>query len=257
MSKDLLKRVGRALGGNGGGSARTGRRRLRGRSAGALLAAAMLLGSGLAAHAADCKTPAAPSRDWSGCNRSNLVLSGENLEGADLHGTDLGMSNLSDVALSGANLQGAKLGRTSLAGAVAEKADFTSVEGYRTDFSGLSANGASFRGAELQRSNFTNAALVGSTFEKAELGRADFAGAGLGGNVFKFANLARASFKTARIEAPLDFSGAYMFLTRIEGTDLSGATGLTQAQVDLTCGDAETRLPAGLTPPATWPCPFD
>jgi len=38
------------------------------------------------------------------------------------------------------------------------------------------------------------------------------------------------------------------------GADLSGVTGLTQAQLDLTCGDPATRLPPGLAPPASWPC---
>jgi hypothetical protein len=46
-----------------------------------------------------------------------------------------------------------------------------------------------------------------------------------------------------------------MFLTLLDGADLSGATGLTQDQIDIACGSADTRLPVGLTPPAGWPCP--
>lgn len=223
----------------------------------AIGAAALLLATSAGASAADCRASPEPKRDWSGCNRSNIVLSGENLAEADLHETNLSTSDLRQATLKGANLEGAKLARASLAGAVADGANFTDVEGYRTDLSNVSATNASFRGAELQRSSFANAALQGASFEKAELGRVEFAGAHLGNGVFKFANLARASFKTAAIEGALDFTGAYMFLTRIEGADLSQATGLSQAQVDLTCGDADTKLPSGLAPPASWPCRFD
>ncbi|KQT53029.1 hypothetical protein ASG54_07945 [Aureimonas sp. Leaf460] len=216
-----------------------------------------LLSSGAAAMAADCRADPEPGLDWGGCNRSNIMIPGSNLEKADLRGADFSLSDLSGAVLAGANAQGAKLARTSLAGAIADAADFTQIEGYRTNFSGLSAKGASFDGAELQRANFNGAVLTGASFEKAELGRADFTGAILGENGFAFANLARASFKNARIESPLDFSRAYMFLTRIEGADLSAAKGLTQPQIDLACGDEATKLPTGLNPPANWPCPFD
>jgi uncharacterized protein YjbI with pentapeptide repeats len=52
-----------------------------------------------------------------------------------------------------------------------------------------------------------------------------------------------------------DLTGAYTLLIRIEGTDLSGVMGLTQQQLDIACGDAETKLPEGLAHPADWPCP--
>ena len=35
--------------------------------------------------------------------------------------------------------------------------------------------------------------------------------------------------------------------TDVRGADLTGARGLTQAQVGRACGDASTRLPRGLT----------
>lgn len=218
---------------------------------------AVLLGSAVAATAADCRSDAEPQRDWSGCNRGNIVISNANLEKADLRGTDFGLSDLSGTVLTGANLEGSKLGRTSLAGALADGANFAGAEGYRSNLSGLSGKTAVFRGAEFQRSSFANAVLNGANFEKAELARVDFAGASLGDNGFAFANLARASFKTAKIEGPLDLSGAYLFLTRIEGADLSAAKGLTQPQIDLACGDTATKLPSGLAPPASWPCKFD
>ena len=48
-----------------------------------------------------------------------------------------------------------------------------------------------------------------------------------------------------------------MFLTRIGGADLSASTGLSTEQLQVSCGTPETKLPAGLTAPTTWPCPPD
>ena len=52
--------------------------------------------------------------------------------------------------------------------------------------------------------------------------------------------------------AGCDLSGAHLRVARIAGAnlagaDLSGAIGLTQAQIRLACGNAGTRLPAGLS----------
>jgi uncharacterized protein YjbI with pentapeptide repeats len=51
-----------------------------------------------------------------------------------------------------------------------------------------------------------------------------------------------------------DLTNAFMYATRFEGTDLSTVKGLTQTQIDVACGDAKTRLPAGLKHPSAWPC---
>jgi hypothetical protein len=45
-----------------------------------------------------------------------------------------------------------------------------------------------------------------------------------------------------------------MLLTRFEGADLSGTTGLTQEQIEIACGNDETKLPADIKTPASWPC---
>lgn len=206
------------------------------------------------ALAADCNTAARPSIDWKGCDRRNLMISNSNLQNADLEDADLSLTDLHGTDLTSANLTGAKLVRASLAGAKADGANFSKVEGYRTIFSAVSAKNASFQGAELQRADFSGATLANSNFQKAELGRVNFSGARIADGVFAFANLARADFRKARLSGALDFSKAYMFLTRLEGADLSSARGLTQPQIDLACGDAKTRLPAGLKPPAAWPC---
>ena len=67
----------------------------------------------------------------------------------------------------------------------------------------------------------------------------------LGRNTYQFldANLAGASFKHT-----------YVYWARFAGVDLSQAKDLTQAQINMACGDAQTKLPAGLTAPTQWPC---
>lgn len=216
----------------------------------------VLLAQGAAA-APDCQTAPAPGLNWRGCNKSNIVLQGGNLAGADLVETDFSATDLRDANLASANLERATLVRTALAGASATKANFAKVEAYRSTFTDLAAEGASFAGAELQRSDFSGARLTGVDFEKAELGRANFNRAVLTGTRFPLANLARADLSGAVFEGPIEFGEAFMFLTRIEGLDLSAATGLEQGQVDIACGDADTKLPAGLSKPASWPCTFD
>jgi uncharacterized protein YjbI with pentapeptide repeats len=89
------------------------------------------------------------------------------------------------------------------------------------------------------------------------LGRAEFADAEISGAKFSLANLARADFTKAKFSAPLDFADSFFFLTRIEGLDLTTATGLAQWQVDMSCGDDKTKLPGGLTAAESWPCQFD
>ena len=209
------------------------------------------------AAAADCSAMAAPGLDWSDCSKSKIMIPGSELEGANLYSTDFAGTDLSNSNLKSANLEKANLVRASLAGANAEKANFSKVEAYRSNFADISADGASFTNAELERANFGGAKLTGANFEKAELGRADFDKAVISGVRFSLANLSRADLSHATFEGPLVFDSAFMYLTRIEGLDLSAAQGLEQGQIDLACGDAKTKLPAGLKAPSGWPCPAD
>ena len=211
----------------------------------------------LPAAGADCQSSPYPKVDWTECNKGMLVLSGSDLSGANLAGTDFSSTDLRDANLEGANLEKATLVRASLAGAKADKASFAKIEAYRTSFAGLSAQGASFAGAESQRADFTGANLTGADFQKAELGRANFGRATITGTSFPMANLSRAEMRGTTFEGPIDLTDAFLFLTRLEGLDLSKATGLQQQQIDLACGDAKTKLPAGLKAPATWPCKFE
>lgn len=207
--------------------------------------------------AGDCGSEAAPGIDWQECQKRLLMLGGSDFQDAKLFGTDFTATDLRNTNLAGANLEKAKLVRASLAGAKAKATRFARVEAYRTDFSNLDAEGASFESGELQRSNFRKAKLSKANFTKSDLGRSQFDGADLAHNRFSLANVSRADFRGANISGPIDFDRAFFFLARIEGVDLSAATGLSQWQVDMACGDDKTVLPAGLTKPAQWPCKFD
>lgn len=209
------------------------------------------------AAAAYCAGTPEPGLDWSECSKKNLMLPSSELAGANLSGTDFSLTDLSNSNLTSANLEKANLVRAWLAGARAEKANFARVEAYRSSFANIIANGASFVSAELQRADLSGAQLTGVDFSKAELGRVNFKGAVLTGTRFAVANLSRANLSGATFEGPIDFAEAFMFLTHIEGLDLSAAKGLQQSQVDLACGDDKTKLPEGLTAPTTWPCATD
>lgn len=210
-----------------------------------------------AARSADCGAMPAASIDWQGCDKGGLLLKSSALDGADLGGADVSFTDLRGSTLAGTNFEKAKMMRSSLAGSTADKANFARVEGYRTIFAKVSAKGASFASAELQRADFADADLTGADFSKAELGRANFAASVLTGAKFPLANLARADIDQAKFEGPLDVTGAFMLFTRIEGMDLTQATGLAQWQLDQACGNAETKLPEGLKAGANWPCKHD
>lgn len=207
--------------------------------------------------AAQCQGTPAAGIDWQNCNKKNVMIPSSDLQGANLANSDFSTTDFSGSNLNGANLEKATLVRTWFEGATAEKANFSRVEAYRSNFAKVAASGANFAGAELQRANFAGATLKDVSFEKAELGRVVFDGATLADVRFSYANLSRAILNKAVLQGTLSFNGAFMFLTRIEDTDLSAATGLEQEQVDMACGNAGTKLPAGLSAPAGWPCPTD
>ncbi|RDL47533.1 Secreted effector protein PipB2 [Ensifer sp. M14] len=209
------------------------------------------------AHAAHCKSWPAPGLNWSSCDKSRLMLAGANLEGANLFGADFSMTDLRESHLNFANFEKAKLVRASLAGANADNAAFTRIEAHRANFVAFSAQAVSFAGAELQRADFGRARLKKANFEKAELGRAKFVGAKLKDVRFTLANLSRADFSGASFAGSIELDQAILFLTRLEGVDISAATGLRQSQIDAACGDAATKLPRGISAPKSWPCMFD
>jgi uncharacterized protein YjbI with pentapeptide repeats len=224
---------------------------------GAALAACVWLSAAPASQAQNCRADPGPSIDWRGCNKKTLMLDGSDLTKANLTGADFSYTDLRHSIFAGADLTKGKLIRTLLTNASADNAIFDRVEGYRAVFQDVRANGSSFKSGELQRANFAGAQLRGANFEKADLSRAVFDKAVITGANFMYANLSRAVLTSASFEGSLDFKNSFFLFARIEGVDLSQAVNLTQQQLDMACGDGATKLPAGLTTPAQWPCPED
>jgi uncharacterized protein YjbI with pentapeptide repeats len=223
-------------------------------------AACLVMAAGLPFHqadAADCRADPEPEVDWSACSKKNLMLGGSNFTGANFRDADLSYTDMRETNLTAAVLEKATMIRTWFTGARMEKANFARVEAYRSSFQKVVAKGASFASAELQRAAFDGADLSYASFEKADLSRASFDETVLSGASFAYANLSRADLSKASVAGTIGLDRAFMLLTRIEGLDLSRATGLDQSQIDMACGDAKTRLPEGLAAPASWPCPRD
>ena len=70
---------------------------------------------------------------------------------------------------------------------------------------------------------------------------------------FSFSNLSRARFTGAQLRG-VNFERAYTYLTRFDDQDLRQVQNLTQIQIDLACGNLQTRLPEGRRIPDSWPC---
>jgi len=147
---------------------------------------------------------------------AKCYLRGAELAGAQLAGADLRDTVFYEADLRGANLRKGNLSKSDLGRAVLMRADLT---------------GAKLRGVDLSRADLLRAELVMADLSGANLGRADLIEA----------NLVAADLSGA------DLSGANLSKAILFDPYWGAAKGLTQGQLDQACGDAETRLPRGLT----------
>ncbi|MEM1300482.1 MAG: pentapeptide repeat-containing protein, partial [Pseudomonadota bacterium] len=85
---------------------------------------------------------------------------------------------------------------------------------------------AQMAGADLDRADATAANFSGASLEKARLSSASLVGANLNG---------------------ADLEGALLRRTDLSGADLTDVRGLTEAQLALACGNADTILPDGMS----------
>jgi uncharacterized protein YjbI with pentapeptide repeats len=105
-------------------------------------------------------------------------------------------------------------------------------------------------GCDLKGADLTNTCV-----KEHDLHGADFTGANASLMCMSFANFTGVSFRNtdlsganmagAKMEGA-DMTGAKTSITSFLGTDLRKVKGLTQAQLDVACSDAKTRLPPGL-----------
>lgn len=105
--------------------------------------------------------------------------------------------------------------------------------------------GCDLRGADLTNTCVKDHDLHGADFTGANatlmcMSFADFTGVSFRNTELSGANLAGAKMDGA------DLTGATTSITSFLGTDLRHVKGLTQAQLNVACGDAATKLPPGL-----------
>lgn len=120
---------------------------------------------------------------------------------------------------------------------------------FQARFSYLNLSGRNFAGARLRQAD-----LDVATLDRARLTGADLSVANAFGARFTGANLTGANLESGNFVGAY-FGGATFTRARLSGAvfagaDLSGARGLTQAQLNAACGDDATLLPRGLTIPA-------
>jgi uncharacterized protein YjbI with pentapeptide repeats len=100
---------------------------------------------------------------------------------------------------------------------------------------GANLDNTCVKNGNLEGADFSNVHAVLMCMSYANFTNVSFRDANLSG-----ANLAHANLTGA------DFTGAKLAITSFKGTDLTRTKGLTQAQLDSACSDAETKAPAGL-----------
>jgi uncharacterized protein YjbI with pentapeptide repeats len=103
--------------------------------------------------------------------------------------------------------------------------------------------------------NLSGADLTNTCVKEHDLTGANFDGANATLMCMSFANFTNASFRGTELSGAnmagakmdgADLTVAKTSITSFLGTDLTKVKGLTQAQLDVACGDAKTRLPPGL-----------
>ncbi len=205
--------------------------------------------------AAACTDDPAVNADWTDCRKRNLILSGKDFSGSRFANTDFTSTDMSGSTLDMADFTKANITRANLTTVSGRNTNFSKVVGNRTTMADAILVSANFEKAEIPRTDFTGAQLSNTSFSKAEIGRAGFSGARLADIDFSFSNLARADFRGAVLAGSQNLMGAYLFQARMDGLDMSTFTGISQWQIDMMCGDAETILPPGFERPSHWPCP--
>jgi uncharacterized protein YjbI with pentapeptide repeats len=108
------------------------------------------------------------------------------------------------------------------------------------DCIGCRLAGADLSNTCVKAHNLSGADFGGANATLMCMSYANFSGASFRGTDLSGANLAHARLDGA------DLTGARTTITSFKGTDLRRALGLTQAQLDAACSDAQTRAPAGL-----------
>jgi hypothetical protein len=111
--------------------------------------------------------------------------------------------------------------------------------------------GADLSGAQLKDANLSEAHLEGADLSVAQLEGANLVEAHLEGADLLRTHLEGASLLRAHLEGA-SLAWAHLEYAGLHAAHLEGARALHQEQIEQASGDAETRLPAGLSHPAHW-----
>ncbi len=178
------------------------------------------------------------SGSCSGCDLSNKAMNGVQLRDANLSGSVFNNSNLSGGTLDGSNLSGAI---------------FRGALMYRIKGDGVTMPRAVLEDATLTEARLSNSKFAEANLARANLSRAVFSDTDFKGARFDGADLTGASFQNGQFQNAR-FGSAILSEAKLENANFSGANlstvqGLKQAQLDVACGDENTRLPAHLSLP--------
>ena len=212
----------------------------------------LFLGSTQSAFAG-CSDKRSPGMDWSGCKKTNKMLDDSNFAGSRFNNANLALSNLDESNFTGASLIKVDMTRASAMHSQFEDADMTKAVGYRAHFDHSQFVKTRLDKSEFSRATFIKAVIKDVDWSRSELGRANFSNAQLDNVKFEFSNLSRVQFANSQLNN-VDFSGSYTYRTHFEDADLSRVKGLTQVQLEISCGNDKTQLPGSLSKPENWPC---
>jgi uncharacterized protein YjbI with pentapeptide repeats len=190
-------------------------------------------------------------------NRADLVdaeLAGAELGGMDLKGAIFSMADLEEAKLQGAKLEkadlaGAKLNEADLDYSHLEAANLSSAELKGAHLGGAHLQDAKLNGADLKGAQFFDAHLEGADLTSCEVAGAQFSGAHLQGANLMSCDLTEANLENANLENAI-LENAELKGSKLSGANLKDVKGLTQGQLNKAFGDANTKLPPGLTIPA-------
>lgn len=183
-----------------------------------------------------------------------------------MNGLYLRDSNFSYSKFNNSNLSGAQIDRSNLTHTLFRKALLLRVMGAdvnleNADFQDATLIEAEIKDSNLQHSLFQHANMQRASFDGSDLTHSNLSGVNAVEANFKACNFTHGVFNFANFEKSILhqalFHNAQLHKTRLKGADLSGADlsgavlstaiGLTQAQLDMACGNADTRLPPGLS----------
>lgn len=116
---------------------------------------------------------------------------------------------------------------------------------FQADLAYLELPGINVANSRLRQSNLSLVTMDRASLRNANLSVANLFGGRFTGADFSSANLDQAVLVGGYFGGA-NFEGASLEGANLSGGNFSSARGLTQAQLDAACGDASTRLPAGL-----------